>query len=410
MASTIGWLDYSEEHRQKMREIIDLFKDTDTLDELGIGSVREAFSELLFPGLSTIQTRARYFLFVPWVYRRMEDEKVPSARAAEKARSLLTQLIESLERGGASGNEGIIGWDARRNLKRLPTEVYWAGLATYGIRLFTGSSADLHRSLDAYHERFRHFNKGEGDEISERFAPNWTSHLPRPPQDLWKETSLALTPDEAQFLADQIQLNCPDTFLSFCLDNPADLSDIGVPWAHPAVDDVEDPTATWLHHARLFAEVIQGAAFAYNLMLAERARDTGLSVGSTDLLTKYTSELETWVEKLSARWPVYEQWDRTGFWAVVLEGNSRVYTSTRNFVNTWIDLVQQDRFAIPDLPAQARSLISNRERQLKGGKARLHNRRALEMWSTAAGVGLLTYRWPTARSVVSDIHDGLNRA
>jgi hypothetical protein len=34
--------------------------------------VRDAFSEMLFPGLSTVQTRARYFLLVPWAYRRLD--------------------------------------------------------------------------------------------------------------------------------------------------------------------------------------------------------------------------------------------------------------------------------------------------------------------------------------------------
>ena len=45
---------------------------TDTRDELGIGSVRDAFADMLFPGTSTIMTRARYFLLVPWTYQRLE--------------------------------------------------------------------------------------------------------------------------------------------------------------------------------------------------------------------------------------------------------------------------------------------------------------------------------------------------
>lgn len=65
MASTIGWLDQSEEQQRKMREVIALFAEPGTVDELGIGVVRDAFSDLLFPGLSTVQTRIRYFLFVP---------------------------------------------------------------------------------------------------------------------------------------------------------------------------------------------------------------------------------------------------------------------------------------------------------------------------------------------------------
>lgn len=50
MASRIAWLDYSEDQRRRMREVIDLFREHDTLDELGIGSIRDTFSDLLFPG------------------------------------------------------------------------------------------------------------------------------------------------------------------------------------------------------------------------------------------------------------------------------------------------------------------------------------------------------------------------
>lgn len=46
-----------------------MFEEPGTRDELGIGPVRDAFSEQLFPGTSVIQTRARYFLFVPWAFK-----------------------------------------------------------------------------------------------------------------------------------------------------------------------------------------------------------------------------------------------------------------------------------------------------------------------------------------------------
>ncbi len=39
MPSTVGWLDQSEEHQRKMREVIDLFSDTDSRDDLGIAVV-----------------------------------------------------------------------------------------------------------------------------------------------------------------------------------------------------------------------------------------------------------------------------------------------------------------------------------------------------------------------------------
>ncbi|MBX3438179.1 MAG: hypothetical protein KF861_11860 [Planctomycetaceae bacterium] len=64
MASTFTWLDYSEHERRKMLDVIGLFGKKTTRDELGLGSLRDTFADLLFPGTSTIQTAARYVLFV----------------------------------------------------------------------------------------------------------------------------------------------------------------------------------------------------------------------------------------------------------------------------------------------------------------------------------------------------------
>src|SRR5437764_14278579 len=69
MASMIAWLDTSSDEQRRVRELITLFSQNESRDELGIGQIRDAFSNTLFPGTSVIQTRARYFLFVPWIYR-----------------------------------------------------------------------------------------------------------------------------------------------------------------------------------------------------------------------------------------------------------------------------------------------------------------------------------------------------
>src|SRR6266545_5549723 len=75
-----SWLDYSERERRKMLDVVDLFREHDTRDELGVGSVRDAFADMLFPGTSTIMTRARYFLLVPWTYLRLEKLRIGSAQ------------------------------------------------------------------------------------------------------------------------------------------------------------------------------------------------------------------------------------------------------------------------------------------------------------------------------------------
>ena len=58
----------------------------------------------------------------------------------------------------------------------------------------------------------------------------------------------------------------------------------------------------------------------------------------------------------------------------------------------------------------ARALITHRERQLKGPRARLGNARALELWGTDSGTGLLVYRWFSAVRVLRDLRPDLGQA
>ena len=79
MASRFAWIDVDEASRRTMLDFIDQFRDQGTLDEIGIGTIRDAFADYFFPGTTTVQTRARYFLFVPWIYRRLESKGTSSA-------------------------------------------------------------------------------------------------------------------------------------------------------------------------------------------------------------------------------------------------------------------------------------------------------------------------------------------
>src|SRR5258708_2462786 len=62
----LGWIDHDAEHEESVLRALGAAKGHDARDELGLGTVRDSFADLLFPGLSTIQERIRYFLFVQW--------------------------------------------------------------------------------------------------------------------------------------------------------------------------------------------------------------------------------------------------------------------------------------------------------------------------------------------------------
>ena len=84
MPSSFAWLDYSEVERDRMQEALAKFREQDTRDEIGIGVIRDALADWLFPGTSTIQTRVRYFLFAAWMYRQLEANPPTSRDAIEK--------------------------------------------------------------------------------------------------------------------------------------------------------------------------------------------------------------------------------------------------------------------------------------------------------------------------------------
>ena len=136
MASTLTWLDYSERDRRRALDVIDLFRETGTVDELGLASVRDSFSDLFFPGTSTIQTRACYFLLVPWTLVRLERKRIASSKAAEWARREELLLSSRLLRGGDAA--GVIGAQAGMALTRPPSQAYWGGLGSWSIRTFSG--------------------------------------------------------------------------------------------------------------------------------------------------------------------------------------------------------------------------------------------------------------------------------
>lgn len=60
-----------------MLEVVDLFKEQGTIDEMGIGSIRDTLSDALFPGTSYVHTRLRYVLFIPWLLRRAARTPTP---------------------------------------------------------------------------------------------------------------------------------------------------------------------------------------------------------------------------------------------------------------------------------------------------------------------------------------------
>ncbi|MGL5826488.1 MAG: DUF6361 family protein [Nocardioides sp.] len=166
MPSTIAWLDSSREEQRRMRGVINLFSQTESRDELGIGQVRDSFSDQLLPGTSALHTRARCLLLIPWCYSAAAGRATSGEDLQRRAGDNERRLIVALNNAGA--HDGLIGRNVLTELKTLPSSLYWSALGQWGV--LVGDSAD---------ELAARSWRPEADELVER-APSMRNVLALP--------------------------------------------------------------------------------------------------------------------------------------------------------------------------------------------------------------------------------------
>ena len=119
---------------------------------------------------------------------------------------------------------------------------------------------------------------------------------------------------------------------------------------------------------------MHGAALLYNVLLAERAGELGLSEyeGRRD---HFTARLDEWRREIGAS--DVGGWDLDRLWTLAAEQGSPVAVRTRSFVAAWVALTRSRiGHGLADDPG-ARALVRNRELHEKGGQARLRNDRLM---------------------------------
>jgi hypothetical protein len=401
LSSSIAWIDFSEQDRRTMMEVVSLFKQRDTRDELGLGSIRDAFADLFFPGTTTLQTRARYFLFVPWLYHDYERRQVSSSKVADRLKRDEITLIQALQTAGDS--DGVIGKVSGASLHRFPASIYWNGLRRWGILRYPGAQSQYHRWLDRFYERqrSRQFTEDHGEPVEGWGDGNWDPGLPQAPPDFPGQADFQITPAEAAYLRERVLLSCPDSLLATLLDCGKPVEDVAFIWQHPQSGEFPGEQQAWIAHARNFSQVMHGAILLYNLMLAELSQ-------SSDLVDWYKTGLATWQDELEACSAVLAAWEREAFWRLVT-GSSQIPGRTRAFVSVWLRTLFTDgQWRHLATSREARALVRDRETWLKRGRSRFESQRHLEMWSGVAGIARLDYRWPIARRITNDILRGFN--
>ncbi len=398
MASSFTWVDFSEEDRHRIKEVLYLFRDREIREELGVGTVRDAISDILFPGTSTLHTRAKYMLFIPWIFMEREKRRTSSQKIEEESRMDELALSSFLKDAGET--DGVIGMVAGQSLKILPSYMYWSGLGIWGIRKFEGSINQYFRSLDQYYIYLDSAVRSETEQMHPNIRSNWDPNIVKPSAGFPKKPTLNLTYDEAEYLRDKIKTNCRNSLLAFLVSETESVN-IDFIWEHPQFGHFNKEHKNIVRHARNFSEVIHGASLLYNFMLSQE-------IEQSEWIDKYKKKIKSWDNEIKSRFHEIANWDLNEFWEIIFNQNNQIPRLTKRFIEQWINQVhtKKNLARIHD-DQKAKSLIYNREVRIKGNRSRLKNKSMLSKWAGAAGAYKLNFRWRIVQRIVNDILKGL---
>jgi len=407
MTSRIGWIDFSREHRDRVFSVIDMLGESGTVDELGVGAVRDALADWLFPGISTIQTRPKYFLLLPrliqdYVAAYKEKVKVPPLTQwlREKEHALMHELAANYD---YEDNNGVIGINVARNdgeLARRASSIYWNGIRIHGI-------VDTHYSLNDYLRAndLSTIVKGRKDE-HERDDPDqfeelegFGLHLPKFEQPEG-ELLLDLTVAEADFLSAKFRDNDAESKRHENLLRQLVLVPEFARYAREASDfptfaellladeRLPEKSRYILQLALDFSFLIHSAHIRYNCCLQKQS-------GTTD----FDEDWEAWSEDFLERRSHFAGFDLDFLFHFVAPRTKRF---TQTFIRHWYNTLMEEDIDLTVLD----SLVRNQEIINKGEKAKLTARSG--EYSGWVGLEGINYRFPRVREIFRDIYNASN--
>jgi hypothetical protein len=411
--SEVGWIDFSSEHREKVRAVLDLLKVKGVVDELGIGVVRNTFSDSMFPGITTVQTRAKYYpLTALLIARYGKERKGAHSMESYMAREEISCRIQLVTNAGDPKNLGIVGSsfgvDRSQGVKRRPSSIYWNGLRAFGIippaLTFSEYDRRLNQPQVTIHGLLESTRDASGDDWDAESLDRISVSVPpiEDEESYFQNLEIDLTPVEAKWLREQITSNQPDSLTSKILISREATDQLLRLPSPPSFQEFADlPFVQKLDSgemirnielARDFAILLGGAYIRYYYLLQER-------FGSDQDKETMLSAWEKWRRQIS---DFPKTWDIQEVWSRVNAHGSKVYTPTRNFVKDWIAEAQN---GAKDADACDR-LVIQQEWNNKKNRARLRPRNTGEDVRGWVNPPVYNYRLTQVQQLVQDIADG----
>ncbi len=400
----LGWVDHDGEHEQSVLRALGTLKGHDARDELGIGTIRDSFADLFFPGISTIQERVRYFLFVQWcceIAARHGDAE----RIVDDLRATEVRLIKTLSQLGAGA--GVIGIQSQEDLERMPSEIYWNGLAVLGMRRTKGSRLRWARQIATAKDGIKQAAPSEDGGAT---GPDIGFDLSRPPPPAGFPSNagldFTLEPDEADFLRNRLKNACVDGTgrgheynLFGTFSGHRRRTEAHNAWDHPRVSSLKPAARDLLMFGAAFSRLMHGAVILYNVRVAELLLPER---GSRAVYEAHLTAFKTWRSQLS---PADVDLVLTRIDEIPVLGTitrHSVDAHAIQFVRRWAERCRKPKTLLSD--AGVASLVGEREAFLKAaaGTSRIRSAKARARWRGDSG-SALDYRWHVVRRCLNDL-------
>ncbi|WP_261939509.1 DUF6361 family protein [Pandoraea sp. NE5] len=416
--SSIGWIDFSSTDRERVTGVLALLSEAGTLDELGIAQLRDAFSDSLFPGFSTIQTRAKYFVTVPQLFADYWA-LTPGACAGRTLETYLKDAEDSLaellvrnhesdtREHGAPNPNGIIGREriGRGGAARRPSSTYWTGLRKFGLINTELSLAEFCRSAAKSRStghllaESAEIDSDDDDIVKRRRLVATVSRL----SATWREDiRIDLSRAEAELLhkkisfSESLKHSIPAQLINADLLNDEVLLTIDsfemLSEALCNLPQISEVCRTTARNAARFSKAMLGAHLRFNYLIANNLQQTQRA-------QELSEQFEEW--RGAANDSALFHPDAIDEWfAPCVAQGIRPAFNTRRFIGAW-----HEAMSAGAPTSKLDSLVRQQAIDNKGNRSLL--RRSLRHDTDWVGIKMLQYRWPQARQILIDIREGL---
>lgn len=387
---SLGWVDFSKSDRDMVLNVLRQLTEPGAVDELGIGTIRDGFANILFPGTSTIQTRAKYLFIIPYICLELGRGKKLLPR--EFIDALEQNELDLIDVLAVNGAEGVIGQRSRQTLRRKPSSIYWNALRTYGFLTEPVTMSEysaLSYARKSASEQQKRLGKSKAKDEDDTTDDSDTGmsgvsawRVPTPKENWRDSLTIDLSAEEASYLRERIlsMASTRESLLALILrENRLDFIEYEYFHDIDALQGLMPPQMLRDYQlARDFARFIVGAQIRYNIIYSNRQN-----------------------EAANERWEKYLE-ERPAVSLADIQARLKPRSGVMSFLRAYQNAIGTE--------SALDGLIIGREKALKGAaRSKLTNTELYQYDGESINMEPLSYRLSNAKRIVRDIFEGVER-